>query len=126
MDIFYALAEPRRRQIIEHIAHNGELSASDIGSKFNVTLPAISQHLKVNRIANLVKVEKHAQKRIYTINTETLQEVEDWISTMKKQWNARFDALEAVLEEEKSKIDSMNKVQNINNSKQKKYGKRTE
>lgn len=103
MDTFLALAEPRRRHIIELIAQNGEMSASEIGSQFKVTLPAISQHLKVLREANLVKVEKKAQQRLYSINPVPMLEVENWIREMRKKWDDRFNALDALLQEEKKK-----------------------
>ncbi|HRN69962.1 MAG TPA: metalloregulator ArsR/SmtB family transcription factor [Candidatus Woesebacteria bacterium] len=104
MDIFQALAEPNRRKILEIIAKNGELSASDIFNKFDSTAPAISQHLKVLRVSNLVMVEKRAQQRIYKINTEPLLEMESWIKEMTKLWNEKFDALDALLQEEKKKL----------------------
>lgn len=104
MDTFNALAEPRRRAIIEMIAKKGELSASDIGGHFKVSMPAISQHLKVLREANLVQVEKRAQKRMYRINTKPMLEIETWISEMTKLWNERFDALDSLLQEEKKKL----------------------
>lgn len=104
MDIFQALAEPTRRNIIEIIAKNGELSASDIFNKFDVSHPAISQHLKVLRVSNLVMVEKRAQQRIYRINPKPLLEMEDWIEKMKKLWDKRFLSLEKLLTEEKKKL----------------------
>ncbi len=104
MDTFQALADPTRRTIIEMIAKKGSLAASDIYGKFKVSHPAVSQHLKVLRITNILQVEKRAQQRIYKINTESLQNVEDWLSKMKKYWNERFDALDAVLQQEKKKL----------------------
>lgn len=104
MDTFLALAEPRRRHILELIAQNGELSASDIGSQFKVSLPAISQHLKVLREANLVTVEKKAQQRLYSINPLPMLEIENWIRDMTKKWNERFDSLDLLLQEEKKKL----------------------
>ena len=104
MDTFQALAEPTRRHIIEMIAKNGELSASDIFDKFNSSPPAISQHLKVLRVSNLVMVEKRAQQRVYKINPKPLLEMEDWLGEMKKLWNNRFDALDNLLKEEKKKL----------------------
>ena len=104
MDTFQALAEPTRRHIIEMIAKNGELSASDIFDKFNSSPPAISQHLKVLRVSNLVMVEKRAQQRIYKINPKPLLEMEDWLGEMKKLWNNRYDALDNLLKEEKKKL----------------------
>jgi len=101
---FSALAEPTRRDILELLANSGQMSASDIYKKFTATPPAISQHLKVLRGANLVQVEKKAQQRLYTINPDSLQEFEDWAHTMTKMWNKRFDALDKVLEQEKRKL----------------------
>ena len=102
--LFYALAEPTRRDIIELLASNGQLSATDISNNFAVSAPAISQHLKVLREANFVRVEKRAQQRIYRINPEAMSEVEGWVQEMTRQWNARFNVLDKILEAEKRKL----------------------
>ena len=102
--LFYALAEPTRRDIIELLASNGQLSATDISDNFAVSAPAISQHLKVLREANFVRVEKRAQQRIYRINPEAMSEIEGWVQEMTKQWNARFNVLDKILEGEKRKL----------------------
>src|SRR2546428_7389657 len=102
--LFYALAEPTRRDIIELLASNGQLSATDISDNFTVSAPAISQHLKVLREANVVRVEKRAQQRIYRINTEAMSEIEGWVQEMTKQWNTRFNVLDKILEAEKRKL----------------------
>ena len=99
MDIFNALSEPRRRAILELLAKNGVLSATDISKKFNVTASAISQHLKVLLEANLVKVEKKAQHRIYKINVGEVEKLESWAKKLTNIWNERFDRLEELLEE---------------------------
>ncbi len=104
MDTFSALADPNRRHIIELIAARGQLSATDISDKFKVSPPAISQHLKILRQAKLVDMEKQAQKRIYTINTKSLVELETWVHKMTKMWNARFDRLDELLADEKRKF----------------------
>lgn len=104
MDVFSALADQNRRRIIELLAASGKLSASDISDKFKVSPPAISQHLKVLREAKLVDMEKRAQQRIYTINTNSLLEFEAWASKMRKRWAERFDRLDEVLAEEKTKL----------------------
>lgn len=103
MDTFTALADPTRRSIIEMLARRGELTATDISDRFNVSPPAISQHLKVLRKVKLLRMEKRAQKRIYSIDTVGLGEVEDWLTRMRSMWNERFDALEKLLEAEKDK-----------------------
>lgn len=101
MDIFYALADPTRRRIMELLASLGELSASEIYANFPVSPPAISQHLKVLRQANLVKMEKHAQQHIYRINPEAVLELEDWSQQLETLWNKRLQALDEVLKVEK-------------------------
>src|SRR2546427_6342824 len=103
--LFYALAEPTRRDIIELLASNGQLSATDISNNFAVSAPAISQHLKVLREANFVRVEKRAQQRIYRINLEAMSEVEEWGQEMTKQWHARFNVLYKILEAEQKKTE---------------------
>jgi DNA-binding transcriptional ArsR family regulator len=103
MNIFSALSDPTRRKIVEMLANKGRLSASEIGKNFQMTAPAISQHLKALREANLVLVEKRGQQRIYQINPQGMQELEEWARKMTQLWNQRFDALEQVLEAEKKK-----------------------
>lgn len=101
MDIYNALAEPNRRRILELIADKGGLSATDISDNFKISPPAISQHLKVLREARLVDMEKRAQSRIYTINTNSLKELEDWVHKMKEKWEKKFSRLDAILEKMK-------------------------
>jgi len=104
MDIFSALAEPTRRTILEMLARNGPLSATEIYDQFPVSPPAISQHLKILREANLVQMEKRAQQRMYQINPDAMLELEEWARQMTQLWNQRFDALDKVLETEKKKM----------------------
>ena len=103
MDIFSALADPTRRKIMELIAKNGQLSATEISDKFEMTPPAISQHLKILREANLVQMEKRAQQHIYRINPEAMLELEGWARQLTDLWNERLDALDRVLQAEKKK-----------------------
>ena len=103
MDIFYAIAEPTRRTIIEILAKKGRLSATDISKKFNMSAPAVSQHLKVLREADIVRVEKQGQKRMYQLNLEKVYEFERWAHEMTKVWNGRFTRLDTLLKAEKNK-----------------------
>lgn len=103
MDIFSALADPTRRSILELLTKNGELSATQISEQFQISPPAISQHLKVLREAKLVLVEKRAQQRIYRVNRQAMLELEEWAGLITQHWNQRFDALEQVLQAEKQK-----------------------
>lgn len=104
MDTFSALADPTRRSIVEMLANRGQLSATEISSRFQVSPPAISQHLKVLREARLVDMEKRAQQRIYRMNPAAMSEIDEWVQKMTTRWNARFDVLDQVLEAEKKKI----------------------
>lgn len=106
MDTFTALAEPTRRNILEMLAANGQLSATDIYKKFKTSPPAISQHLKVLREARLVGVEKRKQQRIYYINPEPMRELEKWIKQFAANLEERYQALDKVLEAEKAKLQN--------------------
>jgi|SRR5579872_306969 DNA-binding transcriptional ArsR family regulator len=106
--LFYALAEPTRLEIVELLAENGQLPATSIYENFEVSHPAISQHLKVLREAKIVEMEKRAQQHIYRLNTDAMQEVELWAKHVADLWNERFDALDKVLAEEIKK-ESRNK-----------------
>jgi DNA-binding transcriptional ArsR family regulator len=85
------------------LANRGPLSASDIYTQFPASPPAISQHLKVLRQAELVLVEKRAQQRIYQINPDALLELGDWARQITNLWEQRFEALDQLLEQEKKK-----------------------
>jgi len=104
MDMFEALADPTRRHIVELLAANGELAATAIYEQFSVSPQAVSQHLKVLREANVVVMEKRAQKHIYRLNSQTLAEFEAWVQRTRQRWEERFAALDHVLEREKKKL----------------------
>ena len=104
MDTFTALAEPTRRTILERLAANGNMSATDIYRGFKSSPPAISQHLKVLREAKLVRVEKRAQQRIYYINPEPMRELAKWVEQFASQQEEQFQRLDALLDIEKKKL----------------------
>src|SRR5438874_7539908 len=101
MDMFVALSDPTRRAILELLASRGELSATAIYEQFSVSPQAISQHLKVLREANLVVMEKRAQKRLYRLNPDVLSQFEVWVQQTRQRWEESFEALDKVLEAEK-------------------------
>ncbi len=103
MDTFSALAEPTRRNILELLANSGQMSATEIYEKFTSSPPAISQHLRVLRDADLVHVERRAQQRLYSINPAAVDEIDEWVKKLKKVWNERYDRLDKVLE--KTQLD---------------------
>lgn len=98
MDAFLALADPTRRRIIESLA-DGESAFGDLADQFDMSRPAVSQHLKVLREAGLVHVRKDAQRRIYRLNAEGLDELGEWLDSVKRFWGARLDDLERALED---------------------------
>src|SRR5437870_5413684 len=103
MDMFAALADPTRRNILELLASSGELTATALYEQFPVTPQAVSQHLKILREAHLVEMEKRAQKHVYRLNPQTLSQFETWVQQMQQRWSERFEALDTVLESEKKK-----------------------
>lgn len=96
--LFAALADPTRLGIIDLLAQAGELSASQISSKFGSTASAISQHLKVLREAGLVLMQKRAQKRIYQLDTAHMAEIKEWIEVRTRQWDSRLDSLDTYIQ----------------------------
>ena len=98
MNAFLALADPTRRRIVESLA-DGESPFGDLADQFEMSRPAVSQHLKVLREAGLVAVRKDAQRRIYRLNPEGLGELDRWLDQVKRFWGPRLDDLERALEE---------------------------
>lgn len=95
-----ALADPTRRHIIESLS-SGERSFGEIADEFEMSRPAVSQHLKVLRDNGLVTVRAAAQRRIYGLNEDGLDEIESWLRKVQGYWNARLDTLERELNREK-------------------------
>jgi DNA-binding transcriptional ArsR family regulator len=102
MDAFAALAEPRRRRVVEILAQRGKLNASQICDEFDVTPQAISQHLRVLREANVIQMEKRAQRRLYTFNPRSVNPIQAWTAAMTRTWNSRLDRLDAALKEDQA------------------------
>ena len=95
---FTALADPTRQRIVEMLA-SGPLAAGEIVGRFALSPPAISQHLRTLKDARLVTVRPVAQKRIYQLNPEGVDEVAQWVARIRAFWNPKLDALEAALKE---------------------------
>jgi len=91
-----ALADPTRRQIVEMLAA-GELSSGQIAGRFNISSPAISQHLKVLKQASFVQCRVEAQRRIYALDRAGFAELEHWLAGFTQFWQSRLDRLEGEL-----------------------------
>ena len=98
MDTFIALADPTRRQIIESLAA-GETSFGTLADQFEMSRPAVSQHLKVLRDVGIVTSRADAQRRIYRLSDDGLDEVDAWLGKVQKYWSQKLDKLEQVLGE---------------------------
>lgn len=95
---FAALADPTRRAILARLA-SGETSVTELAEPFEMTLPAVTKHLKVLERAGLVSRGRQAQWRPCRLEAEPLREVADWVVEYRKFWDARLDRLEAFLHE---------------------------
>jgi len=96
MQTLAAIADPTRRRIVELLAVR-DRTAGELVKEFDMTAPAISQHLKVLREAGLVSVRAEGQTRIQMINPDGFQELDDWLSRTRAFWSRRLDALEREL-----------------------------
>lgn len=95
---FSALADPTRRAILAQLA-GGETSVSELAKPFQMSLPAVSKHLKVLEKAGLIERGKHAQFRPSKINAAPLREATEWMERYRKLWDERFDRLDAYLKQ---------------------------
>ena len=95
--VFAVLAEPSRRDILTLLA-SGERSVGDLESALNLSQPSVSKHLRVLRDAGFVEATIDAQRRVYRIRPEPLQEVDAWMAPFRRYWSARVDALERHLD----------------------------
>jgi len=99
---FGALADPTRRAILGRLTL-GEATVGELAEPFEISLPAISRHLKVLETADLIVREKRAQRRVCRLKPEALKTASDWIEQNKRMWEQRFDRLDAYLRELQSK-----------------------
>jgi DNA-binding transcriptional ArsR family regulator len=97
MNTFAALADDTRLEIIDDLGKR-EASVSELVRLFELTQPAISQHLKVLREAGLVRVRQDAQRRIYSIDPVGFRQIDTWLQRYRKFWADRLDRLEAQMD----------------------------
>ncbi|NMF85845.1 metalloregulator ArsR/SmtB family transcription factor [Nodosilinea sp. P-1105] len=97
-DIFQAIADPTRRSILDCL-RNGEQSVKDLAKPFDMSMPAISQHLNVLSTAGLVTQRRVGRQRFYQLSPEPLKQVSAWISHYDVFWQDKLDALGEYLEE---------------------------
>jgi DNA-binding transcriptional ArsR family regulator len=102
LETLKALAEPNRFQIVE-LLRNGPQPVGEMVHRLRMQQPQVSKHLRVLSEAGLVDVHVDAQRRIYALRGEPLQELEDWLEKYRQVWEANFQRLDALLAELKSR-----------------------
>ncbi|NNM32080.1 MAG: winged helix-turn-helix transcriptional regulator [Gemmatimonadetes bacterium] len=95
-DTFELLADPTRRQLVE-ILRDGDHSVGTLVERVRVSQPAVSKQLRTLREAGLASVRKDGRRRMYSLNFEAFQELDEWLAPFRAVWEARLDAMEGVL-----------------------------
>ncbi|MGR3759453.1 ArsR/SmtB family transcription factor [Roseobacteraceae bacterium NS-SX3] len=98
-DVFHAISDPNRRRLLS-LMMSGEQSVTELKSQFDMTIGAVSQHLKVLREAGLVHRRSAGRQRLYRAEPAALKEVHDWAGQFSRFWESRLDLLGEVLDNE--------------------------
>src|SRR5919106_634198 len=101
-DPFNAMAEPRRREIVDVLA-GGERAVGDLVTILGLEQPQVSKHLRVLREVGVVDVREDGRRRLYSVNGPALKPIHDWVKAYERSWSERFEQLDAVLEDLKQK-----------------------
>jgi DNA-binding transcriptional ArsR family regulator len=96
-DVFQAIADPTRRDIINLIAYK-PMNLNAIAKNFDVSRPAISQHIKILIECGLVNINKSGRERYCEAKLEGLNEISEWVEQYRKVWEQRFDRMDLILE----------------------------
>src|SRR5438874_13815168 len=97
-DVFNAIAEPRRRAIVDLLAFGAERDVTELVLKLGLAQPAVSKHLAVLRKVGLVAVHKAGQRRLYRLQPQELKPVHDWIQHFERFWTGHLDSIKEVAE----------------------------
>ena len=108
-DVFQAIADPTRREIINLIAHKS-MNLNAIADNFEISRPAVSQHIKILIACGMITIRKEGRERFCEAKLDTLSEVSNWVDQYRQFWNQKFNSLDNYL----------NKMQSINKSKKNK------
>lgn len=103
--VFHALAHPARRAMIRQLS-GGERNLSELASPLRMSFPAATKHVRVLERANLVRRRVVGREHLCRLRGEPLKEAVDWTAQFRKHWEARFEALDAVLEDMKAEEDA--------------------
>jgi len=103
-DAFNAVAEPRRREILDVLA-GGERPVNDLVGALGLAQPQVSKHLRVLREVGAVEVRNEGRQRLYRLNSQALKPIHDWVKNYERSWSERFEELDSLLEELKQKAE---------------------
>src|SRR5271154_3377635 len=92
-DVFNAIAEPRRRQIVELLARRGALAVGTLVVALGLPQPAVSKHLGVLRKVGVVAVSKQGKQRVYSLEAEKLKTVHDWVKAFEELWDHQLERI---------------------------------
>lgn len=107
-DVFQAIADPTRREIINMISHRS-LNLNAVAGNFNVSRPAISKHIKILTECGLITIRQEGRERFCEANLQSLGEVSSWVDQYKSFWAARLNSLEEYLNPKISRTSKRNK-----------------
>jgi DNA-binding transcriptional ArsR family regulator len=105
---FAALADPTRRAILARLA-DGDSTVNELAEPFNMSLPAVTKHLKVLERAGLISRSRDAQRRPCKLEPQPLKEATDWISQYRQLWEGRLDRLDSWLKDVQAAANTPNK-----------------
>jgi DNA-binding transcriptional ArsR family regulator len=97
-DVFTVIADPTRRKLLDRLEH-GEMTVLNLAQPFDMTLSAVSQHLKHMLAVGIVKVRSEGRQRFYRLNAKPLQAVADWVGQYERFWTDKLEALRDHLDE---------------------------
>jgi len=97
--VFGSLADPTRRDILDRL-RLGELNVSEVAEPYDMSLPAISKHLKILEQAKLIHKRREGKERIVALETTAMRQAADYVRQYERMWNERFDRLDQLLKEQ--------------------------
>lgn len=118
-DVFNAIAEPRRRQIIDLLGDTRARPVGDVAELLGLPQPTISKHLGVLRKVGLVSVAKLGQRRLYRLNPQELKTVNDWVKPFERYWTHQVDRIKQRAEEKAARLRLAESQEQTKNPKEK-------
>jgi len=109
-DVFNAIAEPRRREIVDLLARGAQRDVTELVLKLGLPQPAVSKHLGVLRKVGVVAVHKAGQRRLYRLNPQELKPVHDWIQNFERFWTDQLASIKQAAEQTAKQLAAQNRA----------------